>query len=63
MVRLILAATKATQEEILELCCLVRGTKVSVADRVRARIVSASAGRDVQDGGSENDWMQSGICL
>ena len=36
---------EATEEEVLELGRLVRGTKVSVGDRFRAQNYSASAGR------------------
>jgi len=54
---------QATEEEVLELGRLVRGTKVSVGDRFRAQNYPASTGGEVRNRGSKNAWMQYGSGL
>ena len=54
---------EATEEEIFELGRLVRGTKVSVGDRFRARIVLHRLEGMSETEVARNDGMQSGICL
>ena len=54
---------EATEEEVLELRRLVRGTKVSVGDRFSRQNYHASAGGQVRNRGSKNAWMQYGSGL